>query len=105
MDIDIYVDSVYNGFFPVLIMEDLLNDHRAECASKAENIGEDDVLVYAVFSYEPDSQKIISLNLVCLVMPYSDYVGFVAEQNSGDTFKRFFFMRKIIRKSKGEHNE
>lgn len=74
MDIDLFIDSVYCGFHPVSVIEDYFADYQQEAAEYLDEIGDNEVIVYALYTYSSDSEKIISANFSCYRMDYNDYV-------------------------------
>lgn len=91
MDVDLYIDSVYCGFYPLEYIENRVAEYRQLAEEAAGEIDDGDVIVYAVFKYENDSEKIIYANLMTAKMTYQEY----AEICQSDTeYRRYFFIRK-----------
>ena len=51
MDIDLYIDSVYHGFHPIETIEELRCEYYNKTAEKARMIDWDEVILYAIYSY------------------------------------------------------
>lgn len=89
-DIDLYINSSYCGFWPL----DKIEEHFEEYSAKAQHLSEyidwDEIVLFAVFSYDGEKQTIISADFMLLRMDYSRYVK-LTEKLSGDC--RLFFRR------------
>ena len=65
MDIELYIDSSYCGFYPIEI--------------------------YAIFSYDPKDQRFCSANFMTLTADYDKYVQLCSKISKNN---RIFFVRK-----------
>ena len=90
MDIDVYVDFVYHGFFPLDNVEERFNEQLKAAEAVAEELNEDEVLIYAIYTYDQDSERIIAANFVTLLMSRVEYIDYC---QSGDGYRRFFFLK------------
>ena len=90
MDIDVYVDFVYHGFFPLDNVEERFSEQQKAAKTVAEELGENEVLIYAIYTYDQESERIISVNFVTLLMSYEEYRDYC---QSGDAYRRFFFVK------------
>lgn len=95
MDIDVYVDFVYHGFFTLDNVEERFREQQKAAEAVAEELGADEVLIYAIYTYAQDSERILSVNFVTLLMSREEYIDYC---RSGETYRRFFFV-------KGKQNE
>ena len=91
MDIDLYIDSSYCGFYPASVIEDFFEDYKQEAAGLLDEIEDDEVILYAVYTYSSDSEKIISANFVCYRMNYLDLVD--SCQSLSDYYRLFYLKR------------
>ena len=91
IDIDLYIDSVYNGFFPIEDIEERIEEFRELAEEAAKDANDDEIIVYAVFKYEQDSEKIVYANLMTEKLTYQEYVEIC---QSDDEYKRYFFIKK-----------
>jgi hypothetical protein len=91
MDIDLYVDSIYNGFFPMDVIEEFFEEHKQEAEEMLTDANDGEIIVYAVIKYEQDSEKIIYVNLMTEKMSYQKYVEIC---ESDDEYRRYFFVKK-----------
>ena len=98
MDIDLYVDRVYYGFYPISTIEERFEEQKQLANELAADIDEGEVIVYAIFNYEPDSERIVSLELITERLDYDDYVR---SYQSFSGYCRAFF----VRKTNGGNNE
>lgn len=73
-DIDLYINSVYCGFWPLNKIEEYFSEYSQKAASLAEYIDWDEVILYAVFSYDDEKQTFISADFMLIRMDYRRYV-------------------------------
>jgi len=73
MDIDLYIDSSYCGFHSIETIENLRCEYYNKAAGKAADIDWDEVILYAIYSYNEETQGFISAEFMCLRMNYSRY--------------------------------
>lgn len=74
MDIDLYINSVYCGFFPREVIEERLDEYRSEALSMVEYIDWDEVILYAVLAYDSQTSGFVAADLMLIRVPYSRYV-------------------------------
>ena len=73
MDIDLYIDSVYHGFHPIETIEEFRQEYHDKAAEKARMIDWDEVVLYAIYSYDTNTQGFISAEFMCLRMNFERY--------------------------------
>ena len=73
MDIDLYIDSVYFGFFPIETIEEYRLEYYEKAAEKAKLLDWDEVVLYAIYSYDEATQGFISAEFTCLRMNFTRY--------------------------------
>ena len=91
MDIDLYIDSVYFGFFPIEEIEERFEEYRESAEEYLDELNDDEVIVYAIFKYEKDSEKILYANLMTVRLTYDEYAEICRSDNE---YRRYFFVRK-----------
>ena len=74
MDIDLYINEIYCGFFPLHIIEKNFTNYRMKASEMAKAIDWDEVILYAIFAYNEKSSALISVDLMTMRMTYSRYV-------------------------------
>ncbi|MBQ1519789.1 MAG: hypothetical protein IIZ53_08075 [Ruminococcus sp.] len=74
MDIDLYINSVYHGFHPIETIESIRKEYYEKAIRKAEIIDWDEVVLYAIYSYDETTQGFISADFMCLRMNFSRYM-------------------------------
>ena len=73
MDIDLYINSVYYGFHPIETIEEFRREYYDKAAEKALMIDWDEVILYAIYSYDEKTQGFISAEFMCLRMNMMRY--------------------------------
>ena len=73
MDIDLYIDSVYYGFQTPETIERMRKLYYTAALRKADMLDWDEVILYAIYSYDSSTQGFISADFMCLRMNYDDY--------------------------------
>lgn len=74
MDIDLYINSVYHGFHPIETIESIRKEYYEKAIRKTEIIDWDEVVLYAIYSYDETTQGFISADFMCLRMNFSRYM-------------------------------
>jgi hypothetical protein len=91
-DIDLYIDSAFCGFWPI----DKIEEHFLEYSGKAEELAKkidwDEIVLYAVFFYNPDSEAMISADFMLLRMDYTRYTELSSKVSDNC---RMFFKRNF----------
>lgn len=72
-DTDLYVRGEYLGFYSVWTIDRFMTIYRKLAMSKVEEIDHDEVLLYAVYYYGPDTRKLISAEFMNLRMDFDRY--------------------------------
>ena len=91
MDIDLYIDSVYSGFFTIKDIEKRIQEFRKLAEEAIKDANDDEIIVYAVFKYEKNSEKMVYANLMTEKITYQEYVGIC---KSDKDYRRYFFIKK-----------
>lgn len=91
MDIELYIDSKYCGFFPIETIKSYTLDYFHRAKSVSDNLSENEVVIYAIFSYEPKTNRFCSADFMTLALPYERYIK-LCSKISGNN--RIFFTRK-----------
>ncbi len=89
-DIDLYINSSFCGFWELDKIEEYFEEYSAKADRLAEYIDWDEIVLYAVLSYDGEKQTIISADFMLLRMDYSRYVNLTSKL-SPDC--RLFFKR------------
>lgn len=74
-DIDLYINSTYCGSWPLAKIEEYFSEYSRKADDMAEYIDWDEIVLYAVFSYDGEKQTFISADFMLLRMDYSRYVA------------------------------
>lgn len=74
MDIELYIDSSYCGFYPIEIIKSYTIEYHLKARHMCENLSSDSVVIYAIFSYDPKDQRFCSANFMTLTADYDKYV-------------------------------
>jgi len=90
MDIDVYVDFVYHGFFTLDNVEERFSEQQKAAEAIADELAEDEVLIYAIYTYDDESERVLSVNFVSLLMSYDEYISYY---RSDPSYRRFFFVK------------
>ncbi|NLT09389.1 MAG: hypothetical protein GXY08_07795, partial [Ruminococcus sp.] len=58
MDIELYINSKFQGFFPLHVIEERFDNARAQAEAMLPEIEWDDVVLYAILAYDEESQAL-----------------------------------------------
>lgn len=89
-DIDLYVDSSYNGFWPPEVIEDYFQEYHSKATELARNIDWDEIILYAIYCFDEETEAFISADFMLLRMDYCRYCKFAEKIAPGC---RLFFVR------------
>ena len=90
MDIDVYIDFVYHGFYSLDAVEERFQEQYDAALDASGLLDDDEVLIYAVYTYDAASGRVISANFTSMVMKYDEFVDYYW---SDEAYRRFFFMK------------
>ena len=63
-DIDLYIDFIYHGFYRLEDIEERFDEYHEMAEEAAKDLGEDEVILYAIYAFDPDTQKFIYANFM-----------------------------------------
>lgn len=89
-DVDLYINSVYCGFWSLSKIEEYFDEYSQKAKELAEFIDWDEVILFAVYNYDGEKQTFISADFMLLRMNYDRYVA-LCKKLSKDC--RLFFIR------------
>lgn len=73
MDVELYIDSKFQGFFPRDVIEERFESAREKAESMLPELEWDDVVLYAIFAYDEETEALISADLMCLCLSRYEY--------------------------------
>ena len=74
MDIDLYINSVYFGFFPLDKIMEYRDEYYEKAREEARKLDWDEVILYAIYAYDSSTQGFVSADFMCIRMTFSRYV-------------------------------
>lgn len=89
-DSDLYIRSEFQGFFPIDVIEAHFTEYRSAAEELSLKLDWDEVLLYAVYQYDPKGNALVSADFMLLRIPYERYAE-LAEKLSPTC--RLFFLR------------
>jgi hypothetical protein len=73
MDIDLYIDFIYHGFYPLDVIEERFDEYHAAAAEAAVGLADDEVILYAIYAFEEDTQRFIYANFMIRKLKLDEY--------------------------------
>lgn len=73
MEIDLYYNSVYCGFQPLDTIMEIQHEYYEEACRRAKHIDWDEIMLYAIFSYNDEDQGFISADFMMIRLTYKRY--------------------------------
>lgn len=73
-DIDLYIDSVYCGFWELSKIEEYFDEYYSKAHDYARQIDWDEIILYAVLCFDGEKQTFISADFMLLRMEYERYI-------------------------------
>lgn len=90
VDIDLYLNSVYNGFWGLDTIEEFFEEYREDALELAQIIDWDEVVLFAIFCYDSETDEFISADFMKIRMNYDRYVELASKISP---CCRLFFVR------------
>ncbi|MBR5683645.1 MAG: hypothetical protein IKW96_10320 [Ruminococcus sp.] len=75
MDIDLYIDSVYHGFYRLADIEARFEEYRSIAEEAAKDISDDEVILYAVYAFDEKTQRFLYANFMIKKLKLAHYAG------------------------------
>ena len=73
MDIDLYIDRVYHGFYPITAIEERFEEYRLIAEEAAKDISDDEVVLYAIYAFDYKTQRFIYANFMIKKLKLEHY--------------------------------
>lgn len=89
-DIDVYFNSIYCGFQDIDKIEEYFEEYYMDALELAEIIDWDEIVLFAIFDYDGESQALISADFMKIRMNYDRYTEL---ENKLSKDCRLFFVR------------
>lgn len=73
MDIDLYIDFVYHGFYRLEDIEERFEEYRSMAENAAKDISDDEVILYAVYAFDDKTQRFLYANFMIKKLKLEHY--------------------------------
>lgn len=87
MDIDLYIDFVYHGFFRLDDIEERFAEYQSMAEEAAKDLATDEIVLFAIYAFDDESQRLLYANFMIRKLTVDHYAR-VCERLSG--FCRLF---------------
>lgn len=64
MDIDLYIDFVYHGFYRLDDIEERFDEYKSMAEEAAKDIGDNEVILFAIYAFDENTQDFIYANFM-----------------------------------------
>ncbi|EWM53384.1 hypothetical protein [Ruminococcus flavefaciens] len=64
MDIDLYIDFIYHGFYRLDDIEERFDEYEAMAEDAAKDLNDDEVILFAIYAFDEDTQRFIYANFM-----------------------------------------
>ncbi|SEH87381.1 hypothetical protein SAMN02910265_03142 [Ruminococcus flavefaciens] len=64
MDIDLYIDFVYHGFYRLDDIEERFDEYRSMAIEQSGELADDEVILYAIYGFEEETERFIYANFM-----------------------------------------
>ena len=95
-DIELYIDSKYAGFHRIEKIDSMYREYEQAAEEIVPTLDDDEIVLYGIFRFAPDSERFISADFMTLRMPYTTYLETYSKMIPGC---RMFFKRKRKRQT------
>ena len=73
MDIDLYIDFVYHGFYRLDDIEERFNDYLSMAEEAAGSLADDEVILFAIYAFDEVSQRFLYANFMLRKLKIDHY--------------------------------
>ncbi|MDE5583987.1 MAG: hypothetical protein K2J08_09810 [Ruminococcus sp.] len=73
IDIDLYFNCCYCGFYPFYIIEEYLEEYSALASVMADSAEKNEIVLYAVITYNLNTGRILSADFMLIKMTFERY--------------------------------
>ncbi len=64
MDIDLYIDFVYHGFYRLDDIEERFDEYRSMAIERSSDLEDDEVILFAIYGFEEETERFIYANFM-----------------------------------------
>lgn len=64
MDIDLYIDFVYHGFYRLDDIEERFNEYKSLAEDAAKGISDNEVILFAIYAFDENTKDFIYANFM-----------------------------------------
>lgn len=79
VDIELYLNTVYNGFWKLDAIENFFEEYHQAALELAQIIDWDEVVLFAIFSYDGETEEFISADFMKIRMNYDRYIDLMSK--------------------------
>ncbi len=72
-DIELYVNSELQGFYPINVIEKYFSIAEQTAEETIRSIEWDQIVLYAIFAYDPKTGAILSANMMCICLTKEEF--------------------------------
>ena len=73
MDIDLYIDFVYHGFYRLDDIEERFGEYKLLAEEAAASLAPDEVILFAIYAFDADTQRFIYANFMLRKLKLDHY--------------------------------
>ncbi len=73
MDIDLYIDFVYHGFYRLDDIEERFSEYQSMAEEAAKDISDDEVILFAIYGFDENTEDFIYANFMLRKLDMKQY--------------------------------
>ena len=73
MDIDLYIDFVYHGFYRLDDIEERFNEYSLMAQEAAADLAEDEIILFAIYAFDEETQRFLYANFMMRKLKLDHY--------------------------------
>ena len=73
MDIDLYIDFVYHGFYRLDDIEEHFYEYQSMAEEAAKGLSDDEVILFAIYGFDEDTEDFIYANFMLRKLNMKQY--------------------------------
>lgn len=73
MDIDLYIDFIYHGFYRLDYIEERFAEYESIAQQAADSLASDEVLLFAIYAFDAETQQFLYANFMLRKLKLDHY--------------------------------
>ena len=73
MDIDLYIDFIYHGFYKLEDIEERFEEYHSMATEASSELADDEVILFAIYAFDEETEQFIYANFMLQKLKLEHY--------------------------------